>query len=114
MPKPSLPKMPGLPTVPRTPAVRAPSAPRTTEKPPVPNVPVWVPSVGEEVEWNGKVGTVRFVGKVRFGDGNWVGLELHGGGGMHDGTVLGTEYFSCQPGSGVFAQPAQIKSVAAA
>lgn len=111
LPRPSLPKMPGLPKVPGTPAVVAPSAPRM-ETPSVPQVPVWVPDVGDEVDWNGKVGTVRFVGAVHFGDGDWVGIELHGGGGMHDGTVLGKKYFDCAPGSGVFAIPAQIKTVA--
>lgn len=64
--------------------------------------------VGQKVSWNGKAGTVAYVGPVKFAAGEWVGVALDGPGGMHDGTVMGVQYFSCTPRTGVFATPASL------
>lgn len=127
LPKPSMPKLPsvsmpklGAPKLPSMPKLSLPSLPR----PSLPKIRVRggkvtasVPvsdslKIGDKVEWNGKAGTVKYVGDVQFGSGEWVGVELEGGGGMHNGSVLGVKYFSCKPGHGVFAQPAQLRSLA--
>merc|ERR1740123_932220 len=50
-------------------------------------------SVGSRVQWNGKEGTVRYVGATKFAAGEWVGIELDTATGMHAGTVMGVSYF---------------------
>jgi len=70
--------------------------------------------VGCKVLWNGKPGTVCYVGSTRFAAGQWVGVELEQPGGMHDGTVMGVPYFACKPKHGIFAPPATLKVTAAA
>jgi len=65
--------------------------------------------VGDKVTWNGKSGTVRFAGAVKFAAGEWLGLELDEASGMHDGTVFGVAYFECGPKRGVFCQAAQLQ-----
>ncbi|KAM4705738.1 LOW QUALITY PROTEIN: kinesin-like protein KIF13A [Rhinophrynus dorsalis] len=52
-----------------------------------------------------KFGTVRYIGRVDFSPGVWVGVELHVQLGKHDGTVKGKEYFRCKPKYGVFVRP---------
>jgi len=64
-------------------------------------------STGQEVEWVGKKGIVRYIGDVKFAPGEWVGLELTEGKGVHDGSVMGISYFDCKAAKGVFA-PAQL------
>jgi len=66
-------------------------------------------SVGQQVMWNGKPGTVRYIGTVKFAPGEWVGLELAQPGGMHNGTVMGVSYFACAPKHGAFAQPSALQ-----
>mmetsp|Transcript_29277 Transcript_29277/g.80340 ORF Transcript_29277/g.80340 Transcript_29277/m.80340 type:complete len:121 (+) Transcript_29277:647-1009(+) len=65
-------------------------------------------SLGQKVTWSGKTGTVRYVGGVKFAPGEWVGVELDADGGMHNGTVLGVQYFECAARRGIFAQPSQL------
>jgi len=64
-------------------------------------------SLGQSMTWNGKKAIVRYIGGVKFGKGEWVGLEVVDGGGVHDGTVMGASYFECPAGKGVFAQVAK-------
>jgi len=64
-------------------------------------------TVGAAVLWKGTEGIVRYVGTTQFAAGEWVGVELNTGG-VHDGTVMGVEYFSCAPGKGVFCQPSDV------
>ena len=44
--------------------------------------------VGNKVLWNGKPGTVRFVGPTMYAVGVWVGVGLEQAASVHDGTVL--------------------------
>ena len=47
-------------------------------------------------------GFVRHVGKCRFADGEWVGLELDLPDGKNNGTVSGMRYFECEMNHGIF------------
>ncbi|XP_069074451.1 kinesin-like protein KIF13A isoform X3 [Pleurodeles waltl] len=71
-------------------------------------LPSWV-APGEQVcIGNHKMGTVRYIGPVDFSHGTWVGVELNGQLGKHDGTVKGREYFRCKPRYGVFVRPGRL------
>ena len=48
-------------------------------------------------------GTIKFLGKTHFKPGIWAGIDLFTPVGLHNGTVDGVQYFSCQPKHGVFA-----------
>ena len=50
---------------------------------------------------NTEPGFVRFLGRVKFAPGEWVGIELLHPDGQHDGSVQGLRYFRCQPNHGV-------------
>merc|ERR1719361_923444 len=65
-------------------------------------------TTGTKVQWNGKPGTVSFIGKTKFAAGDWVGVTLDSAEGMHNGTVMGVSYFECKPRCGVFTQAAQL------
>ncbi|KAL9139400.1 CAP-Gly domain [Amphidinium carterae] len=67
-------------------------------------------SVGSRVMWNGKGGTVQYVGEVGFAAGEWVGIALDQPAGMHDGSLFGEEYFSCTAKHGVFSQAAALQA----
>jgi len=70
--------------------------------------------VGCKVLWNGKPGTVAYIGDAKFAAGEWVGVALDEPAGMHDGTVMGVTYFSCTPRHGIFSMPSMLKVTAAA
>ncbi|XP_075441751.1 kinesin-like protein KIF13A isoform X4 [Ascaphus truei] len=55
-----------------------------------------------------KFGTVRYIGRVDFSRGIWVGVELNVQLGKHNGTVKGKEYFCCKPKYGVFVRPSRL------
>lgn len=59
---------------------------------------------GEHVLYKGRPATVRFTGQTLWCDDpmEWVGLELNGPQGKHDGVVDGTRYFNAQPQHGLF------------
>ena len=61
-------------------------------------------SVGQHVLYKGLPATVRFTGQTLWCDdaAEWVGLELNGPHGKHDGVVDGTRYFNAQPQHGLF------------
>lgn len=65
------------------------------------NDPVWITRGAERLE-----GVIAFTGTVSFAsDDDWVGIRLTGpsaGQGKNDGSVKGTQYFKCPPGSGLF------------
>ena len=55
---------------------------------------------------NGYIGTIKFVGPVKFSTGVWVGLEMHrpatGSSNLApSGQVGGKKYFACKPGHGL-------------
>ena len=52
---------------------------------------------------NTQPGVVRFLGRVKFSAGEWVGVELLHPDGDHDGNVDGFRYFQCPQNHGVFA-----------
>lgn len=63
--------------------------------------------VGQTVEINadGRLATVKFVGGTSFSPGEWIGLELEDGSGKNDGSVQGVRYFECDMGRGMFVKP---------
>jgi|SRR5579859_1524555 dynactin complex subunit len=65
--------------------------------------------VGDRVSTVSGPGTVRFAGSTSFAQGKWIGVELDGKNGKHNGTVQGKSYFSCRDGYGIFVRPAAIK-----
>jgi len=65
-------------------------------------------AVGQKVSWKGISGTVQYVGPVDFAAGQWVGVDLAEARGVHDGSVFGTTYFSCQPKHGIFCQASEL------
>ena len=67
--------------------------------------------VGEHVIYNGKPGTVRFVGPTDFKEGIWVGIELNEPTGKNDGSVLGKYYFKCPDKFGLFAMPHKVQRI---
>eukprot|EP00939_MAST-03C_sp_MAST-3C-sp1_P002022 g2022.t1 len=57
-------------------------------------------------------GFVRFVGYTMFRPGLWIGLEMrHVGDGKHDGSVEDVQYFTTNPGRGLFVRPWAVEIV---
>ncbi|VDN99190.1 unnamed protein product [Rodentolepis nana] len=54
------------------------------------------------------LGTLRYIGPVDFTDGLWLGVELRGPHGRHDGAVAGRRYFTCSPNHGVLVRPSRV------
>ncbi|KAI8867168.1 Cap-Gly domain-containing protein [Ramicandelaber brevisporus] len=64
----------------------------------------------DQSEDDGRRGTVRYSGEAGFGGGGyWIGVELDEPLGKHNGTVDGTQYFSCRNKHGVFVRPDRVK-----
>lgn len=57
---------------------------------------------------NGELGTVKYVGRVEFAEGIWVGVHLKNQNGKNDGTVQGKRYFSCKQGYGIMVRPSKV------
>ena len=55
-----------------------------------------------------EMGVVRYIGRVEFATGIWVGLELRSPKGKHDGVVEGKRYFQTKPNHGVVIRPRKI------
>ena len=78
---------------------------------------LWVVEASQEltlsarVVHNGRPGKVAYAGTVHFEAGTWVGVELDGPWGRHDGTVDGTRYFSTASNRGVFVRPSALTRV---
>lgn len=82
---------------------RRPSTPGT------PTTPQPDLKVGSRVEYQGKAGTIRYVGTTSFSTGKWIGVELDDASGKNSGVVQGKRYFDCKPNHGVFVRRSQIK-----
>ena len=57
---------------------------------------------------NKEMGVVRYVGRVDFAPGIWVGLEMRNPVGRHDGFVEGKRYFTARSSHGVIMRPKKI------
>lgn len=57
----------------------------------------------------GKKGEVKFMGKTKFADGDWIGIVLDTPDGKNDGSVGDVRYFSCEPLHGLFVKGAQVR-----
>lgn len=57
------------------------------------------------------IGTVRFVGKTSFREGEWIGVELDNNLGKGDGIVQGETYFKCEKGKGVFVRRSSVEVI---
>lgn len=49
-----------------------------------------------------KRGRIRFIGKTKFGNGIWIGVELEDTVGINDGSIMDVRYFTCPKNKGVF------------
>ncbi|KNE67866.1 hypothetical protein AMAG_12584 [Allomyces macrogynus ATCC 38327] len=56
-----------------------------------------------------KRGVVKFVGKVDFKPGHWVGVEYDEPVGKHDGAVQGKAYFAARNKHGAFVRPTRVE-----
>jgi len=57
-------------------------------------------NINEEIKLkDGRSAVVRYVGKLHWESGIWVGIELNEGFGDHDGKVDGHRYYRCQEGA---------------
>lgn len=54
------------------------------------------------------LGIVRFIGRVHFAHGTWLGIELKEKAGRNDGSVKGRRYFACKKGYGVMVPPSKV------
>ena len=57
----------------------------------------------------GKKGEIKFLGRTRFAEGDWVGICLDTADGKNDGTVGEHRYFTCEPLHGLFVKSAQVR-----
>lgn len=66
-------------------------------------------SNGDVILFSGGIAVVRFFGKVKFGRGEWVGLELSGPMGDCDGSKNGVRYYKCNKSHGKFIRLSDVK-----
>jgi hypothetical protein len=66
-------------------------------------------SNGDVILFSGGIAVVRFFGKVKFGRGDWVGLELSGPMGDCDGSKNSVRYYKCNKGHGKFIRLSDVK-----
>lgn len=76
----------------------------TAEKSAVRQTPRFVPLLGATSALSHRrcTGTIRFVGRVDFATGTWVGIDLAERKGRNDGSVAGERYFDCSAKHGLF------------
>lgn len=66
-------------------------------------------SNGDVILFSGGIAVVRFFGKVKFGRGEWVGLELSGPMGDCDGMKNNIRYYRCTKNHGKFIRLSDVK-----
>lgn len=66
-------------------------------------------SNGDVILFSGGIAVVRFFGKVKFGRGDWVGLELSGPMGDCDGSKNSVRYYKCPKSHGKFIRLSDVK-----
>lgn len=66
-------------------------------------------SNGDVILFSGGIAVVRFFGKVKFGRGDWVGLELSGPMGDCDGSKNSVRYYKCPKNHGKFIRLSDVK-----
>jgi len=66
-------------------------------------------SNGDVILFSGGIAVVRFFGKVKFGRGDWVGLELSGPMGDCDGLKNNVRYYKCNKNHGKFIRLSDVK-----
>lgn len=66
-------------------------------------------SNGDVILFSGGIAVVRFFGKVKFGRGEWVGLELSGPMGDCDGLKNNVRYYKCNKNHGKFIRLSDVK-----
>jgi len=64
---------------------------------------------GDVILFSGGIAVVRFFGKVKFGRGEWVGLELSGPMGDCDGAKNSVRYYKCNKNHGKFIRLSDVK-----
>jgi len=64
---------------------------------------------GDVVLFSGGIAVVRFFGGVKFGRGDWVGLELSGPMGDCDGSKNNVRYYKCTRNHGKFIRLSDVK-----
>ncbi|GLE07036.1 hypothetical protein PINS_up016905 [Pythium insidiosum] len=57
-------------------------------------------------------GVIKFVGRVHYSSGDFVGVALDDAVGKNDGTVKGVAYFSCPPLHGMMVRPTEVQLIA--
>jgi len=64
--------------------------------------------LGMNVLFNHQVGVIKYIGRVGFADGVWLGLEMRDHVGRHDGQVQGRRYFNCRASRGLMVRPSSV------
>ncbi|XP_032780625.1 CAP-Gly domain-containing linker protein 4 isoform X1 [Daphnia magna] len=64
--------------------------------------------VGMNVLFNHQVGVIKYIGRVQFAEGIWLGLEMRDHVGRHDGCVQGHRYFNCKVNRGIMVRPSSV------
>jgi len=63
------------------------------------------------IDGEDKQGIVRWVGRTRFAEGRWFGIELDNPVGNNDGSVDGRRYFHCEENHGLFVKKGRLKNL---
>lgn len=58
-----------------------------------------------------KRGYIKFIGKTKFNNGIWIGVELEDSVGKNDGSVDNISYFTCPKNKGVFVRHDKLSQV---
>ncbi|XP_046633510.1 CAP-Gly domain-containing linker protein 4-like isoform X2 [Daphnia pulicaria] len=64
--------------------------------------------LGMNVLFNHQVGVIKYIGRVQFAEGIWLGLEMRDHVGRHDGCVQGHRYFNCKANRGIMVRPSSV------